>query len=1666
MRRSRLAVLTSVAAATGCLLVTSAAPARDSAAVDAAGAGPLDRVLVFSKTAGFRHSSIPNGIAAIQELGRQNGFAVDATEDATRFTDANLAQYDVVVFLSTTGDVLDDTQQAAFERYIGNGNGYAGIHAAADTEYGWSWYGEMLGGAYFDSHPAIQQADVVVEDGDEPSTSHLPARWTRTDEWYNYQANPRDAGVHVLATLDESSYSGGNMGADHPIAWCSDFDGGRAWYTGGGHTEQSFTDGDFLQHILGGLRTAAGAEAADCGAARVATPRAIDFEKVTLDDDTANPMELDIADDGRVFYIERDGRVQILKPATGTTVLAGVIPVTLSQENGLLGIQLAPDFEQSGWVYLFYSALPDSSNTQVIARFKVENDQLDLQSEQRILTFLHQRAQCCHSAGSLYFGPDASLYISTGDNTNPFASDGYTPIDERPGREAWDAQRTSANTNELNGKILRIKPLENPIGEPGVGRTYTIPEGNLFAESLDAEDKTRPEIFAMGFRNPFRFTVDPETGWVLMGDYGPDAGSTNPNRGPQGSVEYNTVTEAGNYGWPYCIRDNTAYNDYDFATATSGPKFDCAAPVNDSPNNTGLRQLPPAVGADAWMGYTEEDPRHTPDLGTGGAPMGGPRYHFDPDNPSETKFPAIYDGLWFNGEWNKGWIKTFELDAQGGVVDVAPFALGTGYKRPMDLDFGPDGSLYVIEWGSGFGGNNADSGIYRIDYRKGDRRPIARATATPDSGPAPLEVQFSSEGSTDPEGTALAYEWDFGDGTTSTQPDPAHTYTQNGSYTASLRVTDQAGESAIDNVRVVVGNTRPEVTLETPSNGQFAAAGDPVPYRISVADREDGATGDGSIDCTDVTLNVSLGHDEHAHELSEATGCAGTVEIAGSGGHAAEANTFTVIEAVYTDSGAPGAPALTGRDEVVLQPKRKQAEHYSSTGRTADARGGGDPGVERQTTGDPQGGGQNIAFIEDGDYVSYRPMNLEDIDSLTFRVASQLTGGRIDVRLDAADGPLLAGTGDILPTGGWQTYQNVTLDIPDSSGTHELFLVFRNPSLTGSLTGTGALMNVNWIDFTGDGAANLAPQVSASADPTGGAAPLEVRFDGEATDPDGKPGDTLSYHWDFGVEGTDADTSTELDPVYTYEQPGTYTATFTATDRYGASASATAQVRVGRNRVLVFSKTAGFRHASIPAGIAAIRALGAEHGFGVDATEDAAQFTDQNLARYGAVLWLSTTGDVLNEDQQAAFERYIRGGGGYVGIHAAADTEYGWAWYGRLVGAYFRNHPFNQTATVRVEDREHPSTRNLPESYQRLDEWYNYRSPESSPGGADYSPRGTVHVLASVDELSYFADDGSLTPDDHPISWCRRYDGGRSWYTGMGHTNESYTEANFLEHVLGGIRVAMGAATSEPCGNRAPAVTASAAPTSGRAPLTVSFTADGSDPDGDQLDYVWDFGDGSVSQERNPDHTYSAPGTYTARVTATDPWGETAGDEIAITVAEPNRAPSVTASADPTSGRVPLTVSFAASGSDPDGDALEYLWEYGDGETSTAQNPSHTYRTTGTYTAKVTVSDDWGGTATDEVVIRVEEPNRPPTVTVSAQPTSGTAPLTVSFTANGSDPNGDELTYAWSFGDGTTSSERNPTHTYATRGTYTAEIVVTDPEGLVASDHVHIEVKGRKKPPR
>ncbi|WP_399416388.1 PQQ-dependent sugar dehydrogenase [Streptomyces sp. WAC00469] len=765
-----------------------------------------------------------------------------------------------------------------------------------------------------------------------------------------------------------------------------------------------------------------------------ATAAAEDFQQVTLAKGAAEvgePMSLAVLPDRSVLHTSRDGTLR-LTDAAGNTEVAGKLDVYSHDEEGLQGVGVDPDFATNRYIYLYYAPpldtpagdAPETGTAEDFApfdgvnrlsRFVLKTDgTLDLASETKILDVPTSRGICCHVGGDIDFDADGNLYLSTGDDSNPFQSDGFTPIDERSDRNpAFDAQRTAGNTNDLRGKILRIK-----VNEDG---SYSIPDGNLFPPGTP---KTRPEIYAMGFRNPFRFSVDKETGILYVGDYGPDAGAADPKRGPAGQVEFARVTGPGNFGWPYCVGANEAYVDYDFATGTSGEPFDCDAPKNDSPHNTGLTDLPAAQPA--WIPY---DGPSVPEFGDGSeSPMGGPVYHYDPELDSPVKFPESYDGDFFAGEFGRQWIKRIVTDDDGTVQSINPFPWsGT---QVMDMAFGPDGALYVLDYGLSWFGGDENSALYRIENATDGHSPVAQAAADRTSGKAPLKVSFSSAGTSDQDGDALTYHWDFGDGTTSTAANPKHTYRSNGTYTATLTVTDPSGRTGSAGVQVVVGNTAPTVTLQLPEDGQLFDFGDAVPFKVKVTDPEDGK----NIDCSKVTVTFVLGHDSHGHPLTSAQGCSGTIQTSNDGGHDENANIFGVFDAQYTDNGGGGQAPLTTHTTHVTQPRHRQAEHFGdSSGVT----------VLDQSAAH---GGKTVGDISDGDWISFTPYVLKNATTITARVSSAGQGGTLEVRAGSAKGTLL-GKATVPATGGWDTYQDVTASLSRApKGTTTLYLVFKGGS--------------------------------------------------------------------------------------------------------------------------------------------------------------------------------------------------------------------------------------------------------------------------------------------------------------------------------------------------------------------------------------------------------------------------------------------------------------------------------------------------------------------------------------------------------------------------------------------------------------------------------------------
>ncbi|MGV3588682.1 MAG: ThuA domain-containing protein [Adhaeribacter sp.] len=786
------------------------------------------RILVFSKTAGWKHSSIPNGVAALQKLGQENNIRVDTTKNSRYFTQDSLQNYQAVIFLSTTMNVLNAQQQVAFERYIQAGGGFVGVHAAADTEYEWPWYNKLVG-AYFVSHPHNQTATVNVLDKSHPATAGLPDKWQRLDEWYNYKSiNPN---IKVLANLDESTYQGGINGEKHPIIWYHDYDGGRSFYTGLGHTEESYVDPVFLGHLLGGIKYAMGdGKPLDYRKSyAVLVPEENRFVRTTLVNDLNEPMELAVAADGRVFYGERNGKLSVYNPTTRQAGLVHQFPVETKEGFGLLGLTMAPDFKQNNFIYVFYSPNKEKYK-HYISRFVVKADNtLDVASEKVLIEVPVELEASAHHGGSLAFDKDKNLIIATGDNTVPFQSNGHAPIDEIPSRIIYDAQRSAGNTNDLRGKILRIHPEADG--------SYTIPAGNLFPKGTAS---TRPEIYTMGLRNPYRLAVHP-SGSIYWGEIGPDSGKDSELQGPKGYDEFNQAKKAGNFGWPYFIGDTKPYNDYDFAAKTAAGPFNATAPENNSPNNTGLKNLPPAQKAMIWYPY-DVSPEF-PELGNGGrSAMAGEFYQFNKNAASAVKFPEYYDKGLFVFDWMRNWVKVIRLDENENYKRTEDFLAFTGnFKRPIDLAFGQDGVMYMLEYGSVYGIDNEDARLVKFEFNPGNRAPVAKATASDSIGVAPFKVAFSSKKTYDfDEEDKVTYQWLF-DGKTvgSTQANPTFTYENNGIYQAILKVTDKTGAVGADTIEVKVGNSLPQVVINTSGNQTFYWDNTPLKYSVKITDKED-----------------------------------------------------------------------------------------------------------------------------------------------------------------------------------------------------------------------------------------------------------------------------------------------------------------------------------------------------------------------------------------------------------------------------------------------------------------------------------------------------------------------------------------------------------------------------------------------------------------------------------------------------------------------------------------------------------------------------------------------------------------------------------------------------------------------------------------------------------
>jgi glucose/arabinose dehydrogenase len=719
--------------------------------------------------------------------------------------------------------------------------------------------------------PAVKSSVVNILDRQHPATRELPLNLTREDRWYGWEPSPVGA-VHTLAQVE------GQSSPFHPVSWCRDYDGGRSFYTGMGHTEAGYGEDAFRKHLSGALGWTSGIVRGDCQAtiaANYKVERLTAANKTGELDQIGEPHGLTIAPDGTVFYVGKAacpsgpvvswddpkvglgcGTIHAWDPGSKQVKLLTTLPVMgnrgsgtelVKNEEGLLGIVPDPAFADNGWLYVYW--MPHASidrekriGQRTVSRFTYDKAArtIDQGTRKDLLEWPVQIHSCCHAGGGMTFDAKGNLYIGSGDSNSSQGSSGYSGNNwtaEYAGLSFQDARRTSGNTNDLNGKIVRIHP--EPDG------TYTIPDGNLFPPGTA---KTRPEIYVMGVRNISRLQIDPKTQWLTAAWVGPDAAAPSPDLGPAKYETATIITEAGNHGWPYCMGNRQPYRDRsntDAAVLTGW--YDCDNPKNESPRNTGLVDLPPIKDNMIWYSpdgggpvfpkrpgsdiptYKAADATYTqPYLRGGGqAVMSGPTYHRDLADPASTvAWPAYWNDKWFIGDQSNATNRVAVTVDQPGKPPAHAESLraiipaggtGTTLQSWMDAKFGPDGALYVLDYGGGFFTLHANQKLLRITYQGGapTPAPAARAVAVQDK---PLTYAFNGSRS-----GGVSWQWNFGDGATSTEADPRHTYTTVGEYTATLTVRYADGTTEVVRTPVtagcVVGDPSSTVRLDGADTG-------------------------------------------------------------------------------------------------------------------------------------------------------------------------------------------------------------------------------------------------------------------------------------------------------------------------------------------------------------------------------------------------------------------------------------------------------------------------------------------------------------------------------------------------------------------------------------------------------------------------------------------------------------------------------------------------------------------------------------------------------------------------------------------------------------------------------------------------------------------------------
>ncbi len=854
------------------------------------------------------------------------------------------------------------------------------------------------------------------------------------------------------------------------------------------------------------------------GEYQLSPPDSSRFTPITLAEGFDEPMQMAILPNLNVLVVERKGGVRLydaqqrqLKTIAHFNVFSGI-------EDGLLGVATDPDFKANHWVY-FYYGLGGERHVSQLARYELIEEKLVESSKKVLLEVPTQRTYCCHSAGYLTFGPDKLLYISIGDNTNAEEIEGHNPTDERPGRQLADGQGTSANSNDLRGKILRIRPEANG--------TYSIPDGNLFPKD---GSKGRPEIYVMGCRNPFRVSVDPKNSFVYWGDVGPDT-QVPAQEGTMSYDEINQARKPGFFGYPYFLGDNEAFPKYDFATKKEGPKQNPAHPSNHSPNNTGIKELPPAQPALIW--YGKGPSKRWPLVGKGGASaMAGPVYYSDLYKNASYRLPDYYNGKLFIYEWIRRWIMAVTLDEQGNYVKMEPFLPQLNLVAPMDMQLAPDGAIYLLAYGTNWFAKNTDAGLIRVEYAEGNRKPIAVIDVDKRYGGLPLTVHLSAARSKDYDpGDSLGFSWKIGSVSRKGR-ELTHTFTKPGVYQVTLSVTDTHGSQGYTTVPIKVGNTPPDVSIATQSNRTFYWDNSTLGYQVRVKDREDQRIDPARVSIAfhyltfgkDLASVLSAGESPqttaalklyqsldckacHAQDTKSIGPALKSISKRYQGQHgAAQALAQKIITGGSGNWGSypmPPHPDLSPeqasqltkyilslaqeKPRLALQGNLPLHEHtgkgqegaYVLRASYTDLGARGieplqshsqivlrDPLLQME---DYQEGNVGVVpatlqtnfvsyihSISEGKYVRFNELDLTSIKRIRFCVQPNGPGGSIEIRLGGPTGALV-GQVDI-PAGKQSTWQEFTAPIQAQAGLHDWYIVFRNPK-----AGWVNLFNVDWM---------------------------------------------------------------------------------------------------------------------------------------------------------------------------------------------------------------------------------------------------------------------------------------------------------------------------------------------------------------------------------------------------------------------------------------------------------------------------------------------------------------------------------------------------------------------------------------------------------------------------